>query len=302
MADVRDVNLNRLAIFAAVVEAGSLTAAAGRLGLAKTMVSTHMQRLEAEVGASLLVRTTRRLNVTDAGRAFYEASVAILRTANEALAAVSGGTGPLRGTLRVSAPVDYGSVVVVPALAELRAANPELDVELLCNDRVIDLVAENVDVAVRLGRLADSNYRAARVDGYERWLVASPEWIAAWGAPRTPEALADKPYVARPVPGRPQALELVNARGDKRSVRCKRAFTTDTAPAARAAALAGVGFGYLTDFSIAADVEAGRLVRLLPAWRSPAAGVHVVYPSTSHPSPKVRALIDALKTRPRHPF
>ncbi len=104
MADIRDVNLNRLAIFVAVVEAGSLTAAAERLGLAKTMVSTHVQRLEAEVGASLVVRTTRRLNVTQAGRAFYDACRDILRATDAALAAVAGDAGPLRGTLRVSAP------------------------------------------------------------------------------------------------------------------------------------------------------------------------------------------------------
>ncbi len=119
MADLRDVNLNRLAIFVAVVEAGSLTAAAERLGLAKTVVSTHMQRLESEVGANLLVRTTRRLSVTDAGRVFYDACRDIVRATEAALDAVSSDAGPLRGTLRVSVPIDYGALVVAPAVVAL---------------------------------------------------------------------------------------------------------------------------------------------------------------------------------------
>src|SRR5580704_17948235 len=116
MTNLSAVNLNRLVVFAAVVEAGSLTAAADRLGIAKTMVSTHMQRLEAEVGASLLVRTTRRVSVTEAGRAFYEASRHILSIAEEALLALEQGGGVLRGTLRVATPIDYGATVVAPVL------------------------------------------------------------------------------------------------------------------------------------------------------------------------------------------
>src|SRR5258707_8031832 len=146
MTSLSAVNLNRLVVFAAVVEAGSLTAAADRLGIAKTMVSTHMQRLEAEVGASLLVRTTRRLGVTEAGRAFYDASSKILRAAEEALAAIGGETAPVRGMLRVSSPIDYGSLAVAPALVELRRTHPQLDVELLCSDQYVDLIAEGIDV------------------------------------------------------------------------------------------------------------------------------------------------------------
>jgi DNA-binding transcriptional LysR family regulator len=142
MASASDVNLNRLAVFVAVIEAGSLTAAADRLGIAKTMVSTHMQRLEAEVGASLLVRTTRRISVTEAGTAFYEASRHILSIADEALQAVEQGSGALRGTLRVATPVDYGTIVVAPVLVALRQQHPELNIELVSNDRLVNLLAD----------------------------------------------------------------------------------------------------------------------------------------------------------------
>lgn len=297
MADVRDVNLNRLAVFVAVVEAGSLTAAAERLGLAKTMVSTHLQRLEAEVGASLLVRTTRRLNVTEAGRAFYEASRGILRAAEAALAEVAGGAGPLRGRLRVSAPVDYGALVVAPALVMLRRAHPALEVELLCNDRYVDLIAEGIDVAVRLGRLADSNYRAVRLGTFESWVAASPAFVAAHGMPRTPAALAGLPRVATMGMPRTLSFTLDGPRGGRHTVRSANVFVANTAYACHAAVLAGGGYGLMTDFSIVDDVAAGRLVRLLPGWAGARSNIQAVFAPTRYPSAKVRALVDALKAQ-----
>lgn len=297
MADLRDVNLNRLAIFVAVVDAGSLTAAAERLGIAKTVVSTHMQRLESEVGANLLVRTTRRLSVTDAGRAFYDACRDIVQAAEHALDAVSSDAGPLRGTLRVSVPVDYGAQVVAPAVVALRDAHPALHVELIANDRVVDLVADNLDVAIRIGRLADSNYRAVQLGTYEKWLVASPAFIARHGLPRSPDALAALPFVMLSTLSRPHTLELENTRGGHAAVRCVAAVVSNTATACRAIVLAGGGFGLLTDFSTADDIASGRLVRLLPAWRTAPAGIHAVYPSTRLPSLKVRAFIDAMKAQ-----
>ena len=299
MADVRDVNLNRLAIFVAVVEAGSLTAAASRLGLAKTMVSTHMQRLEAEVGASLLVRTTRRLGVTEAGRAFYDASVKILRATEEALTALGGDTAPVRGMLRVSSPIDYGSLAVAPALVALRRAHPQLDVELLCTDQYVDLIADGIDVAIRLGRLADSNYRAVKLGSFVKWVVASPAFIEQWGEPRTPAELAALPYCALTVLPHPLTLALRRGSGknaeDSATVRCENAFLVNTADACRAATLAGGGFGLLTDFSIGGDVASGRLIRLLPEWTSEPASIQAVFPPTSHPPAKVRALIETFR-------
>ncbi|RZF26994.1 LysR family transcriptional regulator [Paraburkholderia sp. UYCP14C] len=297
MADVRSVNLNRLAIFVAVIDAGSLSAAATRLGLAKTMVSTHMQRLEAEVGASLLVRTTRRLGVTEAGRTFYEASVKILRATEDALNVLGGETSPVRGTLRASAPNDYGTLVVAPALVELRRTHPQLDVELSSSDRYVDLIADGIDVAIRLGRLADSNYRAVKLGSFVKWLVASPEFLRTWGAPGTPAALEALPYCSLSVLPHPLTLELRHADGKTASVRCTSALRVNTADACRAATLAGGGFGLLTDFSIADDVAAGRLIRLLPDWASAPASIQAVFPPTSHPPAKVRALIDTLKRR-----
>ena len=295
MSNLSAVNLNRLVVFAAVVEAGSLTAAADRLGIAKTMVSTHMQRLEAEVGASLLVRTTRRVSVTEAGRAFYEASRHILNAAEDAISALAQDSGALRGTLRVATPIDYGTNVIAPMLVTLRQQHPELKVELVSADRIVDLVAEGVDVAIRLGRLADSSHRAVKLGGFVRWLVASPAFIAAWGKPKTAESLAKLPFVGMSALAKPLVVSLESKRGAKKTFRFGAGFLADTAPTCRAATLAGGGVAFLTDFSIGDDVAAGRLVRLLPDWSSPPAGIHAVFPSARYPVPKVRLFIDALK-------
>jgi len=297
MADVRDVNLNRLAVFVAVVDAGSLTGAAHRLGLTKTMVSAHLQRLEQEVGASLVTRTTRQLSVTETGRAFHEASVRILQAAEEALSAAAGESAPVRGTLRVSAPGDYGARVVAPALVALRETHPALQVELICNDMTVDLIAEGIDVAVRLGTLHDSNYRAAKLGTLSKFLVATPAWLARVGRPPTLDALVALPMVALSVLPNPMSLHLRHRDGSLRNLRCADVMRVSTADATRAATLAGGGFALLTDFSTAEDLASGRLVRLFPDWSSVPAGIHAVYPPTTHPSPKVRAFIDALRTQ-----
>jgi len=296
MTDLRDVNLNRLVVFAAVVEAGSLSAAAERLGLAKTMVSTHMQRLEAEVGATLIVRTTRRSNLTEAGQTLYEATRACLGAASEGLAAISAQPGPIRGVIRVASPVDYGTLIVAPALAALQRTHPDLEIELICGDSYADLVAERIDVAIRLGNLKDSSYRSARLGQYLRWLVASPEFVSARTLPKSPSGLDDVPFVALSTVAQPYTLSLMSAGGQHVRVRCKRGFRANTADACRAAVLAGAGFAMLTDFSIAQDLATGRLVRLFPRWAGEPAAIQAVYPSARQPSPKVSAVVEALKS------
>jgi len=297
MADLRDVNLNRLAVFVEVVEAGSLTAAAERLRLAKTMVSTHMQRLEAEVGVSLLVRTTRRLNVTEAGRRFYESAREILHATEAALAEVAGDASALRGKLRVSAPIDYGSLVVAPTLVDLRRAHPQLEVELVCSDRYANLIDENIDAAVRLGRLANSSYRSVKIGKFVKWIVAAPSFVAEYGMPRKPADLAALPYVTLSALPKPLTFDLVHARGTTCTVRCQSPIVTNTATACRAATLAGGGFGLLTDFSTSNDIAAETLVRLLPSWETPDADISVVFPPTRRVPTKTLALIDALRQR-----
>ena len=188
MASLADINLNRLVVFAAVVETGSITAAAKRLNLAKTMVSSHMQKLEAELGVGLLVRTTRRMQLTQAGDDFYQACRQILAATEEALAQATSNTEQLRGRLRLATSIDFGAAVVAPLAAELRLVHPELQIEILASDQKVDLVAEGVDLAIRMGRLADSSHKAALIGHFAEWLVAPPELFAK-GLPAHPREL-----------------------------------------------------------------------------------------------------------------
>ncbi|MYM36403.1 LysR family transcriptional regulator [Duganella sp. FT94W] len=296
MTDLSSINLNRLATFVAVVEAGSLTAAADRLGLAKSMVSKHMQMLEQEIGVGLLLRSTRKLSLTEAGRAFYAASKQLLKAAELAVEQARSGSESPQGTLRVACPIDYGLIVVSPLLAQLRARYPALKIDLTCGDHIIDLIAEGIDVTVRLGKLADSGLMATRVDQLVRWLVASPAFIARHGMPRTPQDLPPLPHVALSVLAQPAQFSLTDRAGKQVDVRMlNTAFSSNTAYATRAAALSGDGVLCATTFSVKDDVAAGRLVRVLPDWTLPESDIHAVYPATSHVPQKVRVFIDALK-------
>jgi DNA-binding transcriptional LysR family regulator len=288
------VNLNRIAVFVAVVEAGSFTAAAARLGMVKTMVSTHIKRLEAEVGANLLVRTTRRITLTDAGEAFFEASRLLLRDAEAAVQAAGEDTTTLRGTLRITAPVDYAATILAPLLVRMRETHPELRVELLTGDRLFDLVAEGIDVAIRVGNLADSRLRAVQVDSFVHWLVATPAWLGN-RRPRRPEDVATWPLVAMSAVQRPAAWVFTDAKGNARTVTFESMISANIALVVKAAVTAGAGMMMMPDFAVADDVAAGRLVRLLPTWRLPGGGIHAVFPASRFMPQRVRVFIDLLR-------
>lgn len=288
------VNLNRIVVFVAVVEAGSFTAAATRLGMVKTMVSTHIKRLEAEVGANLLVRTTRRIALTDAGEAFYEASRVLIRDAEAAVQAAGEDTTALRGTLRVTAPVDYAATILAPLLVRMRETHPELRVELLTGDRLFDLVAEGIDVAIRVGNLSDSRLRAVRVDSFVHWLVAAPAWLGD-RRPKRPEDVARFPLVAMSALLRPSTWTFTNAKGATRTITFESMISANIALVVKSAVMAGAGVMMMPDFAVADDVAAGRLVRLLPGWQLPGGGIHAVFPASRFMPQRARAFIDLLR-------
>ena len=292
------VNLNRLAVFVAVVEAGSLSAAARRLGLAKTMVSAHFQRLEAEVGASLLLRTTRRQSLTDAGEAFYEAARRIVLDAQEAISAAGRETAEPRGTLRVAAPNDYAASVVAPVAVQLHQRHPQLKVELLAGDRVVDMLKEGIDVAIRAGRLADSGLQATRIGSFTEWVVASPLLFEGRAMPRQPQELARLPFVALSVLPQPLTWTLTSASGRaRRTLRFEQVMSANTSHAVRSAVLAGGGLAVLPDYSVKAEVAAGRLVKVLPEWSLPESGIYAVFPAARHRPQKVRVFLELLRLR-----
>lgn len=293
MEPLADFNLNRLLVFVTVVDAGSLTAAAARLGLTKTVVSAHIRKLEQETGASLLLRTTRSLSLTDAGEAFYEASKRILHDAAEAVAQAGQASVEPRGLLRVTAPIDYCGPVVAVA-AQLRQRYPELDIELLSGDGLADLVKEGIDVAVRIGRLRDSSLQAARLAEFEEWVVAAPQLLQQ--LPQQPGELEGLPFIGLSVLPRPWSWTFTRDE-EQHAVKLRQGFACNTALAVLGAVLHGAGFSILPHHAVQAHVQAGLLVRLLPQWRLPGGGVHAVFPAARYRPKKTRVFVDALRAQ-----
>ena len=296
MANLLDINLNRLVVFVAVVETGSITAAAKRLGLAKTMVSAHMQKLEAEIGSNLLVRTTRRLHLTEAGTQFYEACQKILQDTENAIAQANSNTRQLRGKLRISTSIDYGASVVAPLAAELSKQHPELRIEIIASDHRVDMVAEGIDVSIRIGRLADSSHKAALIAPFDEWLVAAPDFFPA-DLPHSPEQLDAHPFVGLSVLPNPLNWTFTRAGFASVSLRFRAAIMINTSLGVQAAAMAGAGIAILPDYALKNDIAAGRLVRLLPEWSLPGGGIYAVFPALVQRSQKVSVFIEALKQR-----
>lgn len=296
MPSLFDVNLNRLVVFAAVVETGSITAAAKRLGLAKTMVSAHVQKLEAEIGSHLIVRTTRRLHLTEAGSLFYESCQKILLDTENAITQASSNTQHLRGKLRISTSIDFGASVIAPLAAELVNQHPELRIEILSSDERVDMVSAGIDVAIRIGRLTDSSHRAALIAHFEDWLVIHPALLKKV-VPKSPAELEVFPFVGLSVLPNPTYWTFTQVGKASENVRFNASVMANTASAVKAAVLAGAGMMVHPDIFVREDVAAGRLVRLLPEWTLPGGGIYAVYPQSVHRSQKVSVLITALKER-----
>ncbi|GLQ45327.1 LysR family transcriptional regulator [Dyella lipolytica] len=292
----RDVNLNRLAIFVALVRAGSFTAAAGQLGMTKAMVSQHLLRLERELGVTLIVRSTRRMALTEAGAAFHTDCVRLLEQTEAAIERIGNRRNTPTGTLRLTTSTDYGMSVVAPALAEFRRLHPSLQIDLVINDQISDLITERFDLAIRIGWLRDSSLRAARLGSFRQLVMATPAYVAEHGVPRRPEDLSTHPWIAMSALTAPLRWTFTRGSGTRRVVRMRQAMQANNAAAIRALVLSGAGVSVLPDYLVEDDIQAGRLQVLLAQYRLPEGGIHAVYPDPQPPA-KVRAFIDFMRDR-----
>jgi DNA-binding transcriptional LysR family regulator len=289
------MDLNELLVFAKVVQAGSFTSAARGLRMPKSTVSRKVSELEARVGAQLLQRTTRKLRLTDVGQAYYEHCARIVAEAEQAELAVTRMQSAPHGLLRVTAPLAFN--FMGPLLADFLARYPEVQLELVCTDRTVDLVEEGFDLAVRAGRLADSSSLIARKLGsLQRVVMASPRYIQERGTPKSPKELAAHDCLLFGA-GSGGNVWTLNSGSRSVDVAIRARLTVNEPDMLRAVALAGFGIALLPDTHYAKDLDAGRLVRLLPDWSSAGAAVNAVYPTTRHHSPKVMAFVDFLKER-----
>jgi DNA-binding transcriptional LysR family regulator len=288
------VNLNRLAYFTAVVDTGSFTAAAARLGITKAVVSQQVARLEGELGTTLLVRTTRRVGPTEAGRAFHARCVIILRESEDAFVAVGRAAESPIGTLRLTAPFDYGTAVVVPALAEFTRRYPACRAALSLSDKTLDLVSGQLDVAIRVGWLEDSSFVARRIGSFRQLLVCAPSLAGAVSRLGKPEDLQALPFIANTALRQPLDWEFSRPRAEPRVVRGRSTLAIDATPAVHAAVLAGAGLAVLPDYLVHADIASGRLLHVLPGWNLPSGGIHAVFPAARLRPAKVSAFLEVL--------
>lgn len=287
------INLNRLAYFAAVVDTGSFTHAAERLGITKAVVSQQIGRLEAELRTSLLSRTTRRVEPTEAGRLFHARCLMILREAEDAVGEIAQANAEPMGLLRVAAPTDYGASNIAPVAANFVKAHPACTVDLLLSDTRLDPVAHQIDVAIRVGWLDDSALQARRIGSFRQLLVASPGF-AAGIAMDTPADLAGLPFIANAGLRDPLTWHFAKGDFDRRTVHLRPVLTINSTPGALAAALAGGGFTVLPDYLAQPYVGDGGLVHILPEWSLPSGGIHAVYPAARFRPAKVTAFVSTL--------
>ena len=288
--------LSGMAVFARIVESGSFTAAARGLGLSKPAVSKQLARLEARLGARLLNRTTRRLSLTEAGRLFHQRCVRLLADAAAAEQAVAELAEAPRGTLRIGAPMSFGQLHLAPAIAPFLARYPELRIDLSLDDRVVDLVGEGHDLAIRIAELPPSRLVGRRLAINRRVVCAAPAYLRAHGVPRQPRELAQHQCLNYSYLASGDDWRFRGPAGAE-SVRVAARFTANNGDVLRQAAVDGMGIILSPSFLVGDDLRAGRLVALLDGWQAADTGIWALYPQARQLPRKVRALVDFLVER-----
>ncbi len=291
-----NLGLQELAIFVAVAETEGFSAAAKRLGASKAMVSVAIARLEARLGVRLFQRTTRRLSLTEAGAATLPHAQRSLLAARDAEEAATQALASPRGVLRVSAPMSFGLLHVVPALGAFAKAHAEVQVDLVLDDRIVDLVEGGFDLAIRIAALPDSGLIAHRIGTNRSVLVAHPEYLARAGTPRTPGELAEHAVLLYTLSTSGSRWPLT--RGAKtETIRVSGPLKVNSSLALHRAVHAGLGIARIPLFAVGEDLARGALVQVLPDWKSPEQGIFAVTTAREYLPRKTRAFIDFFRER-----
>ena len=286
-----------LSAFTAVVDAGSFAGAAQRLDLSVSAISRHVAELESHLGARLLNRTTRRLSLTETGRAFHEHAVQLLAGLAEAEEEVRAHTAVPRGTLKLTSSNGFGARYLAPAIAEFQRHNAELRFDVELSDRVIDLVDEGLDLAIRIGTIGGQTL-VGRPIGVARMICcAAPSYLARHPAPKKPADLASHACLTYAYAAEGNLWRFRDAQQRVHEVKASGRLHANSGDMLAALAVAGTGVTLEPDFIVADDVRAGRLVPLLEDYAAPSITIHAAYPSRRHLSAKVRTFIDFLVQR-----
>ncbi|MGN6090782.1 MAG: LysR family transcriptional regulator [Luteibacter jiangsuensis] len=287
--------LDSMKIYALTVERGSLSAAATAYGISATMAGNHLRQLEKRLGVRLLQRTTRRQQMTEFGAEYYARCKEILRLIAETDAQAQDRQLAPTGTLRITAPVTFGTEALVPALSEYLDLYPAVSIDLTLSNRVVDLIEDGFDAAIRIGHLSDSSLIAKTLSPDRLMLCASPAYLARRGTPTTPADLSKHECLAFS----PSALlhwQMADGEATYDVAVCGR-FRTNHGQALRVAALQGMGIVLQAAILLEEDVRAGRLVPLLPSYRLPLRPMSIVYLPDPYRSPKLRSFVDFICER-----
>ncbi|MDR0216869.1 MAG: LysR family transcriptional regulator [Comamonas sp.] len=285
--------LHRVQTFLAVVELGTYTKAADYLNISKAMASLHVKALEEALSVTLLVRSTRSVALTESGQQFYDEFKQIFTHIEAAFDNAQHGSRRLRGQLRISTTAEFGERYVLPLIPQFVRRYPGIGISHHVNSSLSDLVAEKLDLVVRLGSLADSNLKSRKLADYEIWLVASPQ-LAGLQAVQQPQDLTALPWIANSNLDSPTHWTLENDQGQQAEVLGHAAHQSNSSSAIRAMALAGLGVAVLPDWLVQDDVRSGRLQRVLPGYALPSQPIHLVFPNSRHLPRKTRVFIDFL--------
>ena len=286
-----------IAVFVRVVERGSFTLAADDLALSRAVVSKYLSRLEERLGVRLLNRTTRRLSLTEAGAALFEASRAALEKMDEAQAEIARFQSEPRGRLKVSAPMSFGILHLAPALADFTRQHPAVGLDLKLDDRFVNLVEEGIDVAIRIGVLTDSSLVARKLATTRSIVCASPQYLAEHGEPETPEDLASHNCLLYSYLSTANVWRFTAPDGREVPVAVTGNLRVNNGMVNTEAALAGMGILMTPTFYVGDLVRTGKLRQVLEGYRLPDLGIHAVYPQRAHVPPKVRVFVDFLARR-----
>ncbi len=293
---MQQYDLNELRAFIAVVETGGFNRAADQLGASAAAVSRRVSSLENALGTKLLNRTTRQIDLTEAGRQFYSDVVIILESLEEAEEKIQTGRETIRGSLRIAAPLSFGIGRIAPILPIFMNTHPELKVHLELEDRFTDLVAEGVDVAIRIGTLKDSTLVATRLASIPRVVCASPEYLALHGEPNKPEELSRHNCLLYSLLS-PKHNWSFALEDDTRDIDISGSLSTNNGDVLKQAAIQGLGITMMPTFIVEDALKDGRLKAILQDYSTALFGLYAVRPSRHFTPARVRALIEFLRAQ-----
>jgi DNA-binding transcriptional LysR family regulator len=279
--------------FVAVAQLGSFVKAADRLGISKAMVSRNVSELEARLGVRLMQRTTRRLSLSDAGAEYLQRCVQILGELHDANSAVSASAVQAQGVLKISAPLTFGIRHLAPLWGEFLRIHPRVELEVNLNDRVVDLIEEGYDLAVRIGQLHSSSLIARRIAGTRLVLCASPRYLQQAAPIQSLDDISEHDVISYTYLATGERWHFAGP-GGARSIEVRPRLRSNSGDTCRAAALADQGIVFQPSFLVGEDLKSGRLVEILPQYAGPEMDISVVYPSRHHLSHKVRAMVEFL--------